>query len=80
MKITTSHQRNGKSKREKAKLVKTCIAIITDSAVIICYLSKSTTATAIDSPVAHAAVLDVDLNISRARGGTSKLMLLERGA
>jgi hypothetical protein len=43
------------------------------------YLSK-TTATAIDSPVAHAAGLDVDLDISRTRGGTSKLMLLEHGA
>ena len=42
-----------------------------------CYhLSEATTATAIDSPVAHAAVLDVDLNISRARGRTSKLVLL----
>jgi hypothetical protein len=30
--------------------------------------------------VTHAAELDVDLNISRARGGTSKLMPLELGA
>ncbi len=41
---------------------------------------KPHAATAIDSPMAHAAVLDIDLNVRRACGRTSKLMLLERGA
>jgi hypothetical protein len=50
-----------------------------------CHFKKSAgrrllTVTSIDSPVAHAAVFDVDLNIRQARCGASKLVLFENSA
>jgi hypothetical protein len=75
MKITTSqHSRNGKNKEEEIKVSKELYRRSGFSR----HLSKATVK-ANDVPVAHSAVLDVDLNIRRARGGASKLMLRERG-